>query len=283
MFRFIKEHSGSLIFSILLHGVIVAALVTGIFKFRESSKPTPMPQLAIQATVVDEKQVQAEMRRQEDDRQREQRQAQESAERLRQEQEAERQRLEDLRSQRQNEEEIARRRIEQQRIEDQERRRQAELETKRKAEADARAEAQRKLKAEAERRQRQEEDRRKALEARARAEKEAALKARLAEEARRQGAIESGLLAQYVAQIRSRIQRAWIRPPNTKPGLKCVVNVTQGPGGEVISAKVGECNGDDIVRRSIEAAVMRASPLPTPPDPSLFERNLRLEFKPDDE
>jgi hypothetical protein len=28
--------------------------------------------------------------------------------------------------------------------------------------------------------------------------------------------------------------------------------------------------------------VLKASPLPEPPDPALFERNLRLEFKPDE-
>jgi colicin import membrane protein len=50
----------------------------------------------------------------------------------------------------------------------------------------------------------------------------------------------------------------------------------------VVGVRVGECNGDDSVRASIEAAVLKASPLPEPPDPALFERNLRLEFKPDE-
>jgi colicin import membrane protein len=282
MFRFLKEHSGSMVFSILLHVAIVAALVGGYLKFRESSKPAVQPQLAIQATVVSEEDVQAEMRRQQEDKQQEENEARERAERLRQEQEAERQRLDDLKRQRENEEEAERQRVEQRRIEEQERKRQAEADAKRRSEADAKAEAERKRKAEADRRQRQEEDRKKALEAKLRAEKEAELKARLAAEEKRQGAIDAGLLNQYMAQIQSRIQRAWIRPPNAKSGLKCTVNVTQGPGGEVISVTVGECNGDDIVRRSIEAAVMRASPLPAPPDPSLFEKNLRLEFKPND-
>ena len=61
-----------------------------------------------------------------------------------------------------------------------------------------------------------------------------------------------------------------------------MVHVTQVPGGEVVGVRVGECNGDDSVKASIEAAVLKASPLPEPPDPSLFERNLRLEFKPDE-
>jgi colicin import membrane protein len=60
-----------------------------------------------------------------------------------------------------------------------------------------------------------------------------------------------------------------------------VLNVTQVPGGEVTEVSIGECNGDQAVRESIEAAVYRASPLPPPPDPSLFDRNLRIIFKPD--
>ena len=51
--------------------------------------------------------------------------------------------------------------------------------------------------------------------------------------------------------------------------------------GEVMSAKVSSCNGDEAVIRSIEKAVMDASPLPKPPNPSLFERDLFVSFHPD--
>jgi colicin import membrane protein len=64
--------------------------------------------------------------------------------------------------------------------------------------------------------------------------------------------------------------------------LRCTVNVTQVPGGSVTSVRIGSCNGDAVVRQSIESAVYRASPLPAPADPSLFERNLVLEFAPDE-
>jgi colicin import membrane protein len=58
--------------------------------------------------------------------------------------------------------------------------------------------------------------------------------------------------------------------------------VTQAPGGTVLRAEVKECNGDEAVRQSLEAAVFRASPLPPPPEPSLFERNIDLRFRPND-
>ena len=90
----------------------------------------------------------------------------------------------------------------------------------------------------------------------------------------------SGALASWQALITARIQHAWIRPPTAQPGIDCVLNVTQVPGGSVTGVSVDQCNGDEAVRESIEAAVYRASPLPPPPDPSLFQRQLVIEFKP---
>ena len=60
------------------------------------------------------------------------------------------------------------------------------------------------------------------------------------------------------------------------------MDVTQVPGGTVTNVKIGKCNGDAAVVESIRLAVYKASPLPTPPDPSLFERSLTIEFHPDE-
>ena len=96
-------------------------------------------------------------------------------------------------------------------------------------------------------------------------------------------AIEAGPLRdRYVASLRNRIQQAWIKPPSARIGVDCLVEVTQVPGGEVTNARVTQCNGDAAVRQSIENAVYRASPLPDPPDPALFQRNFAFRFKPDE-
>jgi colicin import membrane protein len=59
------------------------------------------------------------------------------------------------------------------------------------------------------------------------------------------------------------------------------VLVSQVPGGEVTSVRVDSCSiNDAALRQSVEDAVYRASPLPEPPDPAIFQRNLRLEFAP---
>jgi colicin import membrane protein len=87
--------------------------------------------------------------------------------------------------------------------------------------------------------------------------------------------------AHWHAQIIARVTRAWIKPPSAQPGISCIVSVTQVPGGTVTEVHVNSCSiNDAALRESVEAAVLRASPLPPPPDPALFERNLELTFAP---
>ncbi|MCF6259501.1 MAG: cell envelope integrity protein TolA [Gammaproteobacteria bacterium] len=88
------------------------------------------------------------------------------------------------------------------------------------------------------------------------------------------------LRGRYVADITNKIERSWIRPASAREGLSCKVAVSQIPGGEVINVTVTQCTGDDVFRRSVEAAVYKASPLPRPSDPALFERQILFNFKP---
>ena len=124
-------------------------------------------------------------------------------------------------------------------------------------------------------------DAKKAAEQRAKADREAELRRQLADE-EHVHEVESGpAAASYYARLQALMTRAWNKPPSAGPGTDCRVEVTQAPGGEVLSARVTQCNGDDAVRQSIENAVYRASPLPAPPDPALFHRVFIFEFKPD--
>ena len=107
------------------------------------------------------------------------------------------------------------------------------------------------------------------------------LQRQLAAEADRQQAERSGLMDQYVRMIQDKIERNWTRPLSATSGLDCVVSVAQAITGDVLDVHVAACNGDDAVRRSIEAAVRLASPLPKPPNPNLFERNLNVRFRPE--
>ena len=90
---------------------------------------------------------------------------------------------------------------------------------------------------------------------------------------------DNDLRARYVAAIQGVVQQSWLRPDNAQPGLKCRLNITQIPGGEVIEAHVqSPCNADDLTRRSIEAAVLRAQPLPFQGYEKVFERNIVFNF-----
>ncbi len=82
----------------------------------------------------------------------------------------------------------------------------------------------------------------------------------------------------YQNMIIQHVNRHWARPGTARAGLECIVAVRQVPGGEVVSANVIECNGDDIVRRSVENAVLKASPLPQPSNPLLFLRTFQFTF-----
>jgi len=149
-------------------------------------------------------------------------------------------------------------------------------EAQKKAEAAARAEAQKKAEAaaRAEAQQKAERD--------AQAREQADLRARLAAEERVNAARSGAQAQQYAALIRARVERAWIRPPSAQAGLDCEVHVTQVTGGTVTGVQIARCNGDAAVRESIEAAVYRASPLPVPENPDLFERNLVFNFRPNE-
>jgi len=121
----------------------------------------------------------------------------------------------------------------------------------------------------------------KAAEEKARAAREAELRRSIEAEERGNAIRNSDEAARWQAQIVARIARAWIKPPSAQPGISCIVSVTQVPGGEVTAVRVNSCSIDDAaLRESVEAAVYRASPLPPPPDPALFERNLELTFAP---
>lgn len=258
----------------LLHGALLAALVYGFLIFREPRRPTPTP--AIQATVIDARALRGAeqpapqpaaapqpVTPPEDvgpppptPEERAQREQEEQAQRQAQEQKA-------------AEERAAQERVDQERAAAE--KAAATKAAAQKAAAEKAAAA--KAAQEKQRKQQEEEDRR---------EREADLKRSLAAEEHAATARNGAATANWVSMIQGKIERAWLRPPTARPGIDCMLHVRQVPGGEVTQVSIGQCNGDQAVRDSIEAAVQRASPLPPPPDPSLFDRDLDIRFHPQD-
>ncbi len=90
---------------------------------------------------------------------------------------------------------------------------------------------------------------------------------------------EQSLLAQYQAALVSTITQNWLRPDNVPKGVTCPIRIVQIPGGQVIRVQIEPgCPYDPLVRRSVEAAVLRAQPLPYQGFEKVFQRELTLNF-----
>lgn len=95
-----------------------------------------------------------------------------------------------------------------------------------------------------------------------------------------QGA-DDALLGRYRSALIDAIQRNWTRPDTVPIGQRCRIVIRQIPGGEVIDAKVDpSCPYDELGRRSVEAAVLKAQPLPYVGFESVFQRTLIINFEP---
>jgi colicin import membrane protein len=94
------------------------------------------------------------------------------------------------------------------------------------------------------------------------------------------GGQDNDLTARYAAAIQAAVTNNWNRPDNAQAGLRCVLNIAQIPGGDVISVSVGSpCNADPVTRTSIEQAVMKAAPLPYQGYEKVFQRNIKFNFR----
>jgi colicin import membrane protein len=94
------------------------------------------------------------------------------------------------------------------------------------------------------------------------------------------GGQDNDLTARYSAAIQAAVTQSWNRPDSAEAGLRCALNITQIPGGDVISVTIGSpCNADQATRNSIEQAVMKAAPLPYQGYENVFQRSIKLNFK----
>jgi len=193
--------------------------------------------------------------------------------------EAERQKQEEEKRQADLRAEQERIRIQQE--EDRARREAEETERKRRKEEETE-----KLRAEAERKRQEDLERQRQENERLRREAEEAQilsrqQQEMAAEEQRLQAMQADDLTRWVFALQQSISRNFVPPASAPIDLECVVDVRQVQGGTVTNVSVGRCNGDDAVRRAVEAAVYKASPLPAPDNPRVFQWDLRLIFKPE--
>lgn len=273
----------ALVLAVALHVVVIALLVIG---FRWPSLSGGDGQV-IKAVVVDQeaarkaeaaeqKQLEEERKRKEAEQQRiaEERKRQENARRQAEEErkrkEAEQRRVAEERLQQQ---EAARKKVaaEQKRLEDERQRLAAERQ-----------------RMEQERRRIAEERTRKAEEERKRKEAEEQLaKAVAAEEQAKEEATRARRAAsamdKYIALIKDKVTRNWVRPGDANQELQCEVQVRLAAGGDVLSVTIVRSSGNEFFDRSVENAVRKAAPLPLPEEKDLFEyfREIKFVFHPE--
>jgi colicin import membrane protein len=127
----------------------------------------------------------------------------------------------------------------------------------------------RKAEAEQQRRRREEERSRRELMARE--------QQRLEQERK---AIFAKALEEYIGAIQSSVVRNWRRPTGVPPRLNCTVNVVQANNGKVLRVEITQSSGNVAFDRSVEQAVLAASPLPPPRHKAVFDREIIFLFNP---
>jgi len=89
---------------------------------------------------------------------------------------------------------------------------------------------------------------------------------------------DDSLAGRYALAIQQAVTQAWLRPENVA-SVQCRVRIIQIPGGEVISASIlSPCPTDELTKRSMEAAVLKAQPLPYRGYESVFSRQIDFTF-----
>lgn len=197
--------------------------------------------------------------------------------------------------------EAARRRKERdaRRLAEKKKRQQAEKERQRKQKQQARKEAERKKKQAAQEKERLASEKarlekQQALEEQQRLQQEKEMQEKLhreeelAEQEKQRKAAEDAqkveaLKTEYLALIRDQVAQSW-RYSAARAEQEVVVRLSLVPTGQVIQVVIVEGSGNAALDRSVEQAVLRASPLPVPKDIQIFERNFRtftMKFRPE--
>jgi len=89
-------------------------------------------------------------------------------------------------------------------------------------------------------------------------------------------------LAAWQDMIRAKIRRNIILPRDLAGNPEAIFDVTLLPTAEVLTVRRRKSSGNLAYDEAVERAILKASPLPKPEQPSVFERQLELRFRPQD-
>lgn len=100
--------------------------------------------------------------------------------------------------------------------------------------------------------------------------------------AREAAAARDRQLDSYVAKIRAKVKGNFNVSLLVEGNPEATVLVTQLPTGEILDAKLVIPSGNRAYDEDVLRAILKSSPLPKPDSPALFQRTLKLTFRPRD-
>ena len=109
---------------------------------------------------------------------------------------------------------------------------------------------------------------------------EAALREQ-AERAER-AAAAARVVDEYTGKIAAKIRSRIVMPPDVPDDARAEFAVTVLPGGSVLNPRLVKSSGHAAYDSAVERAILKAQPLPLPPDAALFNRfrEMKLGFRP---
>ena len=84
----------------------------------------------------------------------------------------------------------------------------------------------------------------------------------------------------YRLALSTKIRNNIVLPPGIKGNPEGEYRITQLSSGAVIEARTTKSSGNRALDEAIERAIKKSDPLPLPDDPSLFQRDLVLKYRP---
>jgi len=295
------QTSRSLFFSIILHIILGGIL---IFSFKFSAKPTPVHKPVtniVQATSVDKKQVELELKRLKDkeeakkaEEKKRQKKLEKKAEEAKKKRIAEEKKLKKLKKKKKEEkkkriaEEKKLKKLKKKKKEEKKKRIAEEKKLKKLKKEKKELEKKQKLEREKKRkeaeRKRKEEEKLKAEEAeRKRKEEEKKLKEKALQEEleAEQSEHDQSEISKFTNLIINAIENRFNCSPLFK-GISNKILIRMGESGKVIESTIIESSGNELFDQRAEKAVYSASPLPVPTDSKLFNemRKIRITFEP---
>ncbi len=171
---------------------------------------------------------------------------------------------------------------ERKRKEERERKQKEEQELKQREELRAKEEKERKAREEAAEKKRQEEEKRR-LEAENRERIQEQLNRELAAAPKTGTPTVTGdprAMDEWRTRIIAKVRPNIVIPPGIVGNPEAVFDVQLLPTGEVLSAKARKSSGVKAYDDAVERAIYKSSPFPLPPQREVFQRDLRLTFRP---